>query len=93
MVAFKTQWERVLQIVEQALRKHGIGYAQLSGNTQASRLAARRFKTDPDVTVFLLAGKQQSSGLTLVAATHVFLMEPIVNRYSPHPMRSLRMLA
>jgi E3 ubiquitin-protein ligase SHPRH len=76
------QWERGLQIVEQALRDHGVGYTQLKGSTHASKLAARRFKTDPGVSVFLLAGKHQSSGLTLVAATHVFLLEPILNRYS-----------
>lgn len=38
-----------------------------------------RFKTDREVTAFLLHAKSQSAGLTLVNATHVVLCEPLVN--------------
>ncbi|KAJ5748071.1 uncharacterized protein N7511_009767 [Penicillium nucicola] len=37
------------------------------------------FKRDPTVECFLLHGKAQSSGLTLINATHVFLCEPLIN--------------
>ncbi|KAJ5760098.1 hypothetical protein N7520_007254 [Penicillium odoratum] len=37
------------------------------------------FKKDPAVECFLLHGKAQSSGLTLINATHVFLCEPLIN--------------
>ncbi|KAJ6056097.1 hypothetical protein N7444_005195 [Penicillium canescens] len=37
------------------------------------------FKRDPAIECFLLHGKAQSSGLTLINATHVFLCEPLIN--------------
>ena len=74
------QWERALRIMEKALVEHNIGYVALNGAATTSRTAAREFKMDPEKKVFLLTGKQQASGLTLVSATHVFLMEPILNK-------------
>ena len=36
------------------------------------------FSTDADVSVFLLHAGQAAAGLTLTAASHVFLMEPFM---------------
>ena len=41
--------------------------------------AVEKFKHDPSVECLLLDAKTDSSGLTLVGATHVFICEPLVN--------------
>lgn len=38
-----------------------------------------RFKRDPTVTVLLIPVQSGANGLNLVEATHVLLMEPILN--------------
>lgn len=41
--------------------------------------AVVEFSNDPTLTAFLLNSRSQSSGLTLVAASHVFIVEPILS--------------
>eukprot|EP01043_Picozoa_sp_COSAG02_P018012 COSAG02_NODE_829_length_16689_cov_16.659433_9_plen_164_part_00 len=38
-----------------------------------------RFSNDPKISVFLLNFQKAAAGLTLTAATHVFLVEPLLN--------------
>ncbi|KAI9331816.1 SNF2 family N-terminal domain-containing protein [Zopfochytrium polystomum] len=77
-----SQWEAVLDLLEDGCRKHGISVVRLDGKSSSSKgksEAARRFQTEPDIDVFMLNAKSQSSGLSLVQATNVFLVEPVVN--------------
>ena len=64
-------------ILAQALAENQIGHVRLESSSRQN--AILRFRTDPDIKVFMLNATSQSSGLTLVAATHVFLVEPILN--------------
>ena len=51
----------------------------LEGGSEQKRHAIRQFKRDADTRVFLLHANSQASGLTLVAAQHVFLVEPMTH--------------
>ena len=41
--------------------------------------AIERFQTDASVAVFLLSCRSGAVGINLTAASHVFLMEPVLN--------------
>lgn len=45
----------------------------------ARKKALEQFQNDPPTTVFLLSVRAGAVGLTLTAATHVFLLEPCLN--------------
>ena len=68
-----SQYREFLDVLGAALQDFKIGYARL-GRTNA----AEKFKADPSVDCLLLDAKTDSSGLTLVNATHVFICEPLI---------------
>lgn len=72
-----SQWDQVLDFLANGLAKNGIRYVRFQG-AQRNR-AAVQFRRDKDIRVFILDAKSQSSGLTLVNATHVMLVEPILH--------------
>jgi len=74
-----SQWEQVLDFLSLGLKENQIGFVKLGGSKKEKAKAVLQFRTDPTVQVFMLHTKSQSSGLTLVAATHVFIVEPIIN--------------
>lgn len=74
-----------------SLVKQKIGYITLEGtgwNCASKKeiklgrkgLAVSTFIANPNVSCFLLHAKSQSAGLSLVAATHVFLLEPMLHK-------------
>jgi len=77
-----SQWHDMLDILETALVENNIVVARPNskggggGNKFGDSL--RAFHA-PDCTVLLLNLKQGAEGLTLVHATHVFMVEPIMN--------------
>lgn len=68
-----SQYREFLDVLVTALTDFKIGYKRL-GRTNA----AERFKQDPSIDCLLLDAKTDSSGLTLVNATHVFICEPLI---------------
>ncbi|KAK9368135.1 SNF2 family N-terminal domain-containing protein [Lipomyces kononenkoae] len=71
-VVLFSQWADFLYLLGIALFRHSIKYATLERNME-------EFKSNPEVMCFLLHAKSQSSGLTLINATHVILCEPLFN--------------
>jgi SNF2 family DNA or RNA helicase len=72
-----SQWHDMLDILESALTENNIGIARpYGGNRFSESLLAFR---SPECTVLLLNLKQGAEGLTLVHATHVFMVEPVMN--------------
>ncbi|KAK9452328.1 SNF2 family N-terminal domain-containing protein [Limtongia smithiae] len=67
-----SQWGDFLSLVSMALLRHNIKYASVEKNMD-------QFKSNPEVMCFLLNARSQSSGLTLINATHVILCEPLFN--------------
>jgi len=74
-----SQWKGLLKIVSSALGVNGLQYVSLEGSVRKRSRAVWSFSNDPQVKVFLLSMHAGASGLTLVAATHVFIMEPSLN--------------
>lgn len=72
-----SQWEDMLDIVQQALLENGVNLARASSLRNIG-LSTQQFRS-PDCTVLLLNVKNGAEGLTLVDATHVFLVEPLLN--------------
>ncbi|KAJ3385204.1 hypothetical protein HDU80_000741 [Chytriomyces hyalinus] len=72
-----SQWDQVLNIISMGCEQNGIRHVRF--DVGKGKDSIQRFREDPDIKVFMLNAKSQSSGLTLVCATHVFLVEPVVN--------------
>lgn len=70
---------RGLDFVAEALRMNEILFARLDGKGKKGAAAVETFRTDPRVNVFLLHSEAQSSGLNLLCATNIMLLEPLVN--------------
>src|SRR5690348_972201 len=70
-----------MDAIQKRLESEDIQHQQLLGYYTLSqrRKALERFKTDPDTTVFLLSVRAASAGLTLTAASYVFIFEPGFN--------------
>lgn len=71
-----SQFDTVLDNICEALDGNDIRHVRFKG--KARREAVRQFHFDPSTKVFLLHSKTQASGLTLTNASHVFLVEPIL---------------
>jgi E3 ubiquitin-protein ligase SHPRH len=72
-----SQWEKVLEYLETGLEQNGVKCIKLSSGKSRRGEAAVKFREDSSITAFMLNAKSQSAGLTLVSATHVFILEPI----------------
>jgi E3 ubiquitin-protein ligase SHPRH len=68
-----SQYREFLNVLGTALQDFKIGYSRLG-----TPRAVERFKSDPSVDCLLLDAKTDSSGMTLVNATHVFICEPLI---------------
>ncbi|EOA80939.1 uncharacterized protein SETTUDRAFT_144073 [Exserohilum turcica Et28A] len=69
-----SQFGDFFSVLREAFKKWKIGATSI-----ADRDGIRLFKTDPSIECLLLDAKSDSSGLTLVNATYVFLCEPLIN--------------
>jgi E3 ubiquitin-protein ligase SHPRH len=72
-----SMWEDMLDVVEEALHVNKVSYVRA---TTMAKIAdsTRRFRSS-DCTVLLLNVKNGAEGLTLVEATHIFMVEPLLN--------------
>jgi SNF2 family DNA or RNA helicase len=67
--------------VKKALTHVGIPFASLEGSMtlRQRESALKRFLGNPDIEVFILNMRAGGVGLTLTAASHVFMMDPCLN--------------
>lgn len=68
-----SQYREFLDVLGTALNDFKIGHVRLGRAN-----AVEKFRHDPSVDCLLLDAKTDSSGLTLVNATHVFICEPLI---------------
>ena len=68
----------MLLIVGRALDENGIAHCSLFSSNN-SQVQLNKFKRDPAVCVLLIPVQSGANGLNLTEATHVLLMEPILN--------------
>eukprot|EP01132_Coremiostelium_polycephalum_P000819 gene819-1025_t len=73
-----SQWTTMLDLIEFPLTDAGIGFVRLDGKMPQKQreVMIKRFKEDPTIKVFLISMKAGGLGLNLVAASHVFLLDP-----------------
>jgi E3 ubiquitin-protein ligase SHPRH len=75
-----SQWEQVLELLTKSLDLNHVSWIRMENNHRMHKgKAVVEFQNDANLTAFLLNSKSQSSGLTLVAASHVFIVEPILS--------------
>lgn len=72
-----SQWEDMLNIVQQALAENGVEWVRPSSAKKIGD-SVRQFRSEA-CTVLLLNVKNGGEGLTLLEATHVFMVEPLLN--------------
>jgi E3 ubiquitin-protein ligase SHPRH len=72
-----SQWNDMLEIVESALSVNGVVTARPTGANKFGE-SVRKFRS-LDCDVLLLNLKQGAEGLTLTMATHVYMVEPVMN--------------
>ncbi|XP_028912253.1 E3 ubiquitin-protein ligase SHPRH [Ornithorhynchus anatinus] len=71
-------WQDVLDIISKALYDNNMVFAQINGiHKFQENLSA--FKYDPKINILLLPLHTGSNGLNIIEATHVLLVEPILN--------------
>lgn len=72
-----SQWEDMLDIVQEALTVNGVKCVRAQSLSKIGQ-AIDAFRV-PDSVVLLLNVKNGAEGLTLLEATHVFMVEPLLN--------------
>ncbi|KAG0668106.1 hypothetical protein C6P45_005004 [Maudiozyma exigua] len=68
-----------LKIITHILQLNNIKYLEGFQNKKNSSTTIDRFKTDPNITCLLLNVRTLGSGLNLLNAKHIFLLDPIIN--------------
>lgn len=76
-----SEYQETLRHVAERLPDIGLQHRSLLGSTTVKKRgeAIEAFMTDPPTRVFLLGAKAGGVGITLTAATHVYIMEPLLN--------------
>jgi len=73
-----SQWDGMLDIVQLALAENGIKFVRATTLREIG-VKTEAFFRNKDLTVLLLNVKNGAEGLTLLEATHVFMVEPLLN--------------
>ncbi|KAM4771429.1 E3 ubiquitin-protein ligase SHPRH [Rhinophrynus dorsalis] len=71
-------WQDVLDIIAKALQDNNLVFSQING-IQKFQENLSAFKYDPKINILLLPLHTGSNGLNIIEATHVLLVEPILN--------------
>ncbi|WFD42027.1 RING-type E3 ubiquitin transferase [Malassezia psittaci] len=75
-----SSFSRGLDLVAESLRANNLAYARLEGSgSKKVGSTVERFQNSSEISVLLLHSEVQSAGLNLLAATHLFLLEPLMN--------------
>ena len=72
-----SMWEDMLDVVEEALNMNRVTYVRATSLAKIPE-STKRFRCR-DCSVLLLNVKNGAEGLTLVEATHIFMVEPLLN--------------
>ena len=76
-----SQWTEMIEIIGEALRENNILFSLCANRSKdfSDRGALERFKSDTDTRVLLMPLHLGAEGLDLIQASHVFLVEPLIN--------------
>ncbi|KAI0334196.1 hypothetical protein GY45DRAFT_1318648 [Cubamyces sp. BRFM 1775] len=71
-------WADSLLIVQHALQANAISCLRVDQNS-GKQNAAKKFRTNPNISVLLLHGERENAGLNVTCASRVFLLESVVH--------------
>ena len=71
-----SQFTSMLALVREELDKKGIPYAYLDGSTRDRQAAVSQFMDNQEVRLFLISLKAGNTGLNLVKADYVYILDP-----------------
>lgn len=71
-----SQFTGLLSLLQQDLKKRGVRFEYLDGQTHDRKSPVRRFQNDPECPLFLISLKAGGHGLNLTAADYVFILDP-----------------
>jgi non-specific serine/threonine protein kinase len=71
-----SQFVSMLSLIKKALDKEQIRYAYLDGSTHDRKKAVSEFLDDNDCHLFLISLKAGNTGLNLVKADYVYIVDP-----------------
>ena len=76
-----SEYEETLKSIAELLPDHNLDHRCIYGGTSIKKRgeAIEAFMTDPPTRIFLLTAKAGAVGITLTAATHVYICEPLMN--------------
>ena len=75
-----SQWKEMFHLISSAFLKNSIRFEVCQSKADfSSKGALSRFKHDSSVRVLILLLSHGSHGITITEASHVFLLEPIMN--------------
>ncbi|CAK9225479.1 unnamed protein product [Sphagnum troendelagicum] len=76
-----SQFMQTIAWLKTEFKKQGINYRFISGDMPMKKRAQaiEAFQKDPPTTVFLLSIRTGAVGITLTAASHVYMLEPCLN--------------
>ncbi|CAL8087779.1 unnamed protein product [Orchesella dallaii] len=77
-IIFST-WTEVLEIMANALNQNDIKYSYLNQSGKPFHANLQKFKEREDLQVLLMPLTSGAKGLNIIEATHVLLVEPILN--------------
>ncbi|PSN49431.1 hypothetical protein C0J52_06590 [Blattella germanica] len=72
-------WEKVLDVLAQALTENGVSFSRLQPGLKHQQILQHFKDNNSHVTALLLPVRWGAKGLNLIEATHVLLIEPILN--------------
>lgn len=71
-----SQFTTMLDLIRKELDKKGIKYAYLDGQTRDRKGAVEGFQNNEEVQIFLISLKAGNTGLNLVKADYVYIVDP-----------------
>jgi len=76
-----SQFPEMLALLDSSLKARGISFLRFDGsvNQEKRSLSLDQFKNDPNSKVFVMSTKLAACGLTLITATHAFMMDPTLS--------------
>ena len=76
-----TQYLSTMELLKRTMKEHDFTYQTLEGHMpmRQRKRNLEEFRSNPDCAVFLLSMRSGAVGLTLTAASHVFILEPAIN--------------
>jgi SNF2 family DNA or RNA helicase len=77
-----SQWSSIVMVISKLLEGLGVGNVQITGDMAMAKRGKNleRFQFDDETPVFLLSLRSGSVGVTLTAANHLIMLEPVLNK-------------